>query len=79
MNFDKLGFSVGYQNIHGLHDSLGCKSRKLENELKNDIEIWSEVWGCECKLKFDDYEFEIIEPQKHTGGLQRVENQEVLL
>ena len=60
-------FSVGYQNIHGLHDSIGCKAGRLENELKNDIEIWSEVWGCECKIKFDDYDCEIIEPQKHIS------------
>ena len=61
------GISVGYQNIHGLHDSIGCKASRLENELKNDIEIWSEVWGCECELKFANYDFEIIKPQKHAG------------
>ena len=49
------GLSVGYQNIHGLHDNFGCKASKLEICLKNDIEIWSEIWGCECKLKFDEY------------------------
>ena len=27
-------FSVGYQNIHGLHDKIGCKAGRLENELK---------------------------------------------
>ena len=57
-------FSVCFQNIHGLHGSLGCE---LEKELKNDIEIWCEVWGCECKLEFDNYLFEIMEPQKHCG------------
>ena len=67
MNINIQGFSVGYQNIHGLHDNTGCKARSLENELKNDIEIWSEVWGCECELEFDDYLFESIEPQKHFG------------
>ena len=61
------GFSVGYQNIHGLHDSIGCKASRLENELKNDIEIWSEIWGCECELEFNNYDFELIEPQKHIG------------
>ena len=58
---------MGYQNIHGLHDNLGCKASKLETELKNDIEIWSEIWGCTCNLKFDDYLFETIEPHKHVG------------
>ena len=66
MNFQ--GLSVGYQNIHGLHDNLGCKASKLETSLKNDIEICSEIWGCECNLAFDDYLIEIIEPQKHEGG-----------
>ena len=61
------GLSVGYQNIHGLHDSIGCKAIRLENELKCDIEIWSEIWGGECKLEFNDYLVETIEPQKHSG------------
>ena len=26
------GLSVGYQNIHGLHDGIGCKAVRLENE-----------------------------------------------
>ena len=65
MNFQ--GLSVGYQNIHGLHDNLGCKASKIETSLKNDIEIFSEIWGCDCNLVFDDYLIEIIEPQKHEG------------
>ena len=61
-------FSIGYQNIHGLHDSLGsCKAKHLEIDLSNDIEILTEIWGCECELKFDDYTIEIIKPQKHIG------------
>ena len=60
-------FSVGYQNIHGLHDNLGCKAKRLEKDLKHDIEIWSEVWGCDCTLNFEDYTSKIIEPQKHIG------------
>ena len=67
MNLNIQNFSVGFQNIHGLHGPLGCKTRDLEKELKNDIEIWCEIWGCECKLEFDDYSFEIMEPQKHLG------------
>ena len=60
-------FSVGYHNIHGLHDQLGCKAKILEKDLKHDIEIWSEVWGCEHILEFENYELDIIEPQKHAG------------
>ena len=67
MNPATQNFSVGFQNIHGLHGPLGCKASDLERELKNDIEIWCEVWGCECELEFEDYTFEIIEPQKHLG------------
>ena len=66
MNYIK-NFSVGYQNIHGLHDQLGCKAKRLECELRHDIEILSEIWGCNCKLDFGEYEYEIIEPQKHAG------------
>ena len=71
MKLNIQNFSVGFQNIHGLHGSLGCKVHELEKELKNDIEIWCEVWGCECKLEFDNYSFEIMEVV-----LQRVGNQE---
>ena len=60
-------FSVGFQNIHGLHDNLGCKAKRLEDGLRNDIEIWCEVWGCECELNFENYLIEIVEPQKHMG------------
>ena len=59
-------FSVGYQNIHGLHDQMGCKAKRLEDELRHDVEIWSEVWGCNCTLNFEQYDFEIVEPQKHA-------------
>ena len=58
---------MGYQNIHGLHDAVGCKASRLESQLKNDIEMLSEIWGCECKLSFDDYLIEKVEPQKHPG------------
>ena len=64
MNPATQNFSVGFQNIHGLHGPLGCKASDLERELKNDIEIWCEVWRCECGLQFEDYTFEIIDPQK---------------
>ena len=67
MDIYSHGFSVGYQNIHGLHDDAGCKASKLENELKNDIEIWSEIWGCECELSFNNYSYDTIKPQKHAG------------
>ena len=60
-------FSVGFQNVHGLHDHLGCKAERLENELKCDIEIWCETWGCNCALDFNDYETFTVEPQKHAG------------
>ena len=61
------GLPVGYQSIDGLHDSTGCKAARLENESKCDIEIWSEIWRCECKFEYNDYLVETIEPQKHSG------------
>ena len=61
------GFSVGYQNIHEVHDGTGCKASRLENDLKNDIEFWSKIWDCECELKYDNCLYETIEPQKHDG------------
>ena len=55
MNFQ--GLSVGYQNIHGLHDKIGCKVERLEIDLKHDIEIWTETWGCNCTFEFEGYNF----------------------
>ena len=60
-------FSVGFQNLHGLHDCLGCKANRLESKLENGIEIWCEVWGCECNSNFENYDHLIIQPQKHIG------------
>ena len=60
-------FSIGFQNIHGLHGARGCKAIDLEKDLTNDIEIWCEIWGCDCELSFDEYNLETIRPQKHLG------------
>ena len=67
MDIYSQGFSEGYQNIHGSHEGTRSKTSKLENELKNDIEIWNEIWGSKCELKFDNYFYDTIKPQKHAG------------
>ena len=48
-------FSVGFQNIQGLHDKNGCKMQEISKEFTNDIEIIVETWGCKCDLEFPDY------------------------
>ena len=61
-------FTVGYNNILGLHDKNGCKIPEITKDFTNDIEIISETWGCNCKINFAGYN--IIaqqEPVKHAG------------
>ena len=60
-------FSVGFQNIHGMHHVSGCKLREVGNELTHDIEILGETWGCKCELEFENYFYESVQPQKHIG------------
>ena len=71
-------FSIGYQNIEGLHSSLfGCKLNLTD--FKCDIEILAETWtSCEsCKIcHVPDYQLiKSIEPEKRgnrgrsSGGL----------
>ena len=64
----KHNFTVGYNNIQGLHDKNGCKIPEITKDLTNDIEILSETWGCNCEKNFAGYS--IIaqqEPVKHAG------------
>ena len=60
-------FTIGFQNIEGLHNGMGCKINEIKAELCNDIEILVEVWGCNCDISFDDYIPHHIPPQKHQG------------
>ena len=60
-------FSVGFQNIHGLHNGIGCKMKDVMNGLSNDIEILAETWGCKCEHNFSEYFAEYVFPQKHAG------------
>ena len=60
-------FSVGFQNIHGMHYGNECKFPEINCALSNDIEILAETWGCKCDLEFTCYFLEQVDPQKHTG------------
>ena len=61
-------FSVGFQNIHGMHYGNECRFPEINCALSNDIEILAETWGCKCDLEFTRYFLERVDPQKHTGG-----------
>ena len=63
----KHKFSIGFQNIEGLHDGVGCKINEIKPQLSNDIEILAETWGCNCEVSFDDYIPHYVSPQKHHG------------
>ena len=70
-----LNFSIGYQNIEGLHHpTLGCKLTYCL-ELFNDVEILSETWtecaNCKSIDTIENYELiKTIEPLK-TGNKGR--------
>ena len=65
-----LDFSIGYQNIEGLHSPLfGCKLPYVQSKLSHDIEVLSETWGkCEHDKNIPGYKLiEHILPQKLTN------------
>ena len=60
-------FSVGFQNIQGMHGGMGCKVNEIKAGLTNDIEILAETWGCNCDISFENYIPHHVSPQKHHG------------
>ena len=67
MDIDCINFSVGFQNIQGLHNAVGCKVNDLKESLSNDIEILAETWGCNCNVTYEGYTYVAVKPQKHEG------------
>ena len=65
--FRKPNFSVGFQNIEGMHGGMGCKINEIKAGLSNDIEILAETWGCNCDISFENYIPHYVSPQKHQG------------
>ena len=60
--------TIGYLNVQGLHNKNGCKLPQLNSELNNDIEIFSEIWACECEGSIDGYNILTqVDPQKRVG------------
>ena len=60
-------FSIGFQNVQGMHNGIGCKINEINSRLSNDIEILAETWGCKCNISFDNYIPHYVSPQKHLG------------
>ena len=59
--------TVGYHNVCGLHNKHGCKVYDLIPELLNDIEIWSEIWACNCDISVDGYDILAqVDPTKRS-------------
>ena len=41
-----IDFSIGYQNIEGIHSpTFECKLPYLQSKLIHDVEVLSEAWG----------------------------------
>ena len=68
-NLERIhNLTIGYQNIQGLHNQNGCKLTHLTQNLKDDIEIWSETWACKCEISAEGYEvLAKVEPHKKLG------------
>ena len=61
--------TLGYHNVSGLHNKHGCKVYDLIPELLNDIEIWSEIWACNCDISVEGYDILTqIDPQKRGNA-----------
>lgn len=61
-----IDFSIGYQNIDGLHCGIfNCKLPYLEEKFIHDIEILSETWdSCKHDKNIQGYRFLEIKSQK---------------
>lgn len=59
-----LSLSISYLNIHGLHNTLGCKISDLDEFLINDINVFAETWTCNHDKNVPDFEHIAIEPNK---------------
>ena len=56
-----IDFSVGYQNIEGIHSrTFDCKLPYLQSKLIHDVEVLSEAWGV-CNHSKDIPGYEIIQ------------------
>ena len=61
--------TLGYHNVSGLHNKNGCKVYDLIPELFNDIEIWSEIWACNCDISVKGYDIlGQVDPQKRCDA-----------
>ena len=65
-----LDFSIGYQNIEGLHSpTFDCKLPYMQSKFSHDIEVLSEAWGkCDHEKNIPGYNLiEHIHPHKLTN------------
>ena len=67
MTKSPIDFSIGYQNIEGIHDkNFACKLPYIEKKCIHDIEIITETWGfCTHSKDIAGYKLvDEIKPQK---------------
>ena len=69
MNISPIDFSIGYQNIEGLHNkTFGCKLPYLQPRLIHDIEVLSEAWGvCDHSRDMPGYQLIPIDSTKKNN------------
>ena len=70
MNQTPIDFSIGYQNIEGLHcPTFGCKLPYIQSKFIHDIEVISEVWGsCDHSKDVPGYKkIDEIDSNKKKG------------
>ena len=50
-----LDFSIGFQNIEGLHSDCECFLSEITENIKNDIHFLAETWSCDHAKEIDGY------------------------
>ena len=50
-----LNFSIGFQNIEGLHSDCECFLPEITENIKNDIHFLAETWTCEHEKEILGY------------------------
>ena len=50
-----LNFSIGFQNIEGLHSDCECFLPEITENIKNDIHFLAETWSCNHDKEISGY------------------------
>ena len=63
-----INFTIGFQNIEGLHSDCECFLSEITENVKNDIHFLAETWNCEHEKELTGYK-NIFENGYKTPGI----------